>query len=296
MDSSACGRWRRGRASGATWDGVILHNVLPDYFAVAGIPIREGRAFRPMERRDAPVAIVSERLARAVWGDRSPLGARIKIGRWRDEDWRTVVGASADVRNLGLANAPGFIVYEPHTQFPKRQMTLLVRSGARMGLSADELLRLVRSIDPMVPVQQPMRFEDVVLGSIDPHRRQARMATAMAGLVIVLACAGIFGVVTFQLAARRHDIAIRAALGAGPRPLVAHALGVVLRPTLGGATLGGVITVLLAYGARQAGWSPGGLETAIKAAALVSLTAALAALMPVVRAGRVDPADALRDG
>lgn len=275
------------------WDGVRLHNVLGDYFSVSGTSLLEGRDFRAMEQADAPVAIVSESLARAVWGDRSPLGASIRLARWRDEPWRTVVGVAADVRNLGLAEAPGYIVYEPHSQFPKRQMTLMARSGSADVLNAAELVRVLRSLDPGVPIDRPVAFDEHVRASIDVERREARAGTTIATLVMLLACAGIFGIVSFQLASQRRELAMRAALGAGPRVLIVHALGVALRPALAGAAVGGAVTFALNYSFTSGPWLPA-LSSTLISAAFVFVAALLAALIPAVRFGRVAAAEVLR--
>jgi hypothetical protein len=233
---------------------------------------------------------VSQSLARSVWGERSPLGARIKLARWRDEEWRTVVGVAADVRNMGLSEAPGFIVYEPHTQFPKRQMTLMVRRAPDRMLDPAEIVRVLRTLDPRVPIELPVQFDEYIRGTIDVERRQARAGTTVAMLVVVLACVGIFGILTFHLASQRRELAMRAALGADPRMLIVHAVGVALRPSLAGAIVGSAVLLALIPIANMPLYGK-----PLTSAALVLVAAMIAAIIPAVRVGRVPAAEVLRD-
>ncbi|MDQ3674337.1 MAG: ABC transporter permease [Gemmatimonadota bacterium] len=284
-----------GAEQAGKWEGVRLHNALGDYFKVSGITIREGRDFRRMEDPSVPVAIVSETLSRTVWGGRSPLGSRIRIARYGDEPWRLVIGVAADVRNLGLASQPGYIVYEPHSQFPRRQMTLLVRGTSDRALDPAAVLGVLRSLDPGVPIQRPQTFNAVVDGMIDTERREARAASTVAILVVVLACAGIIGMVSYLLAMRRREMALKAAIGASPRWITVHALSIALKPTLIGTLAGTVMTLLLTAGVGLADLDLGTFYITLGSGALVFLAAILAASPTALRSARIAPAELLRN-
>jgi predicted permease len=272
--------------------------VAPGYFATLGIPLTGGRDFAAADRHDAPlVAIVNQTMARRHWGDRSPVGARLRLG---DEDapdrWRTVIGVAGDVRNDDIDAPPLPHVYVPHAQRPERSMTLIVRSAEDPLALAAPLRAAVSAVDPSLPLYDVATMEQIVREDLSGTRVLVVVLASFALSALLLAVIGIGGVLAQTVTQRVPEIGIRMALGATSIRVVALVLRQTLVSVGAGLALGLALAVALArlIGSILYGVAP--LDPGTYAAAIAALlgSALVASVVPAARAARVDPLAALR--
>ena len=268
--------------------------VAPKYFSVLRIPIVTGRAFEMRDSRSAPsVAIVSEALAKSVWGGESPVGARINL---RSGEEAEVVGVAGNVRTTGLDGDVGRTVYIPASQGGYNFMTVIAKSANDPRALASTMRQLVRELDPNVPLHHVRTLDELAARSVAQQRFQTLLVGAFSLLVFVLAIIGTYGVATYGVSERTGELGIRMALGATAgdvRRLVLNEGG---RLALVGIVIGGIAALgssrLLARFVFQI--SPLDVVTFTVAPILLASAALLATLIPAQRAARVDPMRTLR--
>jgi len=281
----------------------FVQHVSPGYFAVMGVPLRAGRAFTDADTAAAaPVAIVNETLARRFWPGQSALAHRLRPAGL-GTPWFTVVGVAADVRQAGLQVPAGAEFYVPHRQgrvlfstFMPRGMNLVVSADGDLLSLAPPLARLVRGLDPAAAVSGVGLMSDVVSRAIAQPRLLTALLTAFAGLAVLLAAVGVYGVAAGAVAARTAEFGVRIALGAAPRDVI----GLVLRShgaAIGTGLAAGCAVAWLGtkYLAAILYEVPAWTSAPLAAASAILLAVALAAIaIPAIRATRVDPLEALR--
>jgi predicted permease len=271
--------------------------VSPGYFGTLSIPLR-GREFA---RGDAAggdeVAIVNARLARQLFGDEDPIGRTFRYGEEDTPRTLTVVGVAADGKYNSLWEDPKLALWLPVTQWPTGQLNLVVATARQPAEMGAELRTLLAGIDRDLPPPQVHAMRDVIALSLLPQRIASAVAGTLGGIAALLAAIGLYGLVAYQVAARKREIGVRLALGASPRRighevaggaarLIAIGLGVGLLLSFGLARI--VATQLFGASASDVLAFAGGV--------LVLVVAAIAACAaPVRRATRVAPIDALRD-
>jgi predicted permease len=266
-------------------------------FTVLGIELRQGRGFLESEvAQAADVAVVSESLARRFWPGSDALGRRLRLG---DGDWLRVVGVAADVREpssiLGLADKPATQVYVPYTKRPSSNVILLVR-GAREEALAGPVRDAVRRLDPLLPLYEVRTLSEGRRRADWVARLWGQMLAWAAASGALLACAGVFGIVSRSVARRTHEIGVRMALGADRRTILGLVLGQGLRIALAGVATGiaGALLVTRTLAALLHGVSPTD-AVSLLASPIALLAVALAAtLVSARRATAVDPMIALR--
>lgn len=270
--------------------------VTPDYFETMGIPVLLGRTFAPDDGPD--VIVVNDRLARAFWGDQSPIGRRFRLDA--DHPWRTIVGVVGDVRMLGLDDPTGHGMefYTPHARTnASAYYFLIVRSPLHASVVVSSIKQLLWSIDPDVPVVEAGSMRDSLLDSLYRQRFVVRLSTMFAATAILLAGVGIYGVAAHWVARRRRELAIRVALGATGRHILRRVMS---RAGIVGA-VGGVLGVAGSIASsrvlQSSVYETGAADSLVvmgTAALMVGLIV-LACLVPARAALSVDPATILRE-
>jgi len=276
-------------------------SVMGDYFRVMEIPVRAGRTFTEMDREGQPlVAVVNEQFVKQFFSHEDPLGARID---WARSDpprkWMTIVGVVSDVRHFGLSQPQDPAVYTPFSQSDEKWrhfMTLAIRSSRPAGDLAAEVKRETWNIDRQIPVSRVQSMDELMAVSLAEQRFNTSLLGLFAALALVLAAVGIYGLMSYAVSQRTHEIGIRVAIGAQRH----NVLGLVVAEGARLALLGIVFGVACALVLTRfmAGLlfevTPTDPTTFFGVALLLALTGLLACYIPARRAIRVDPMVALR--
>jgi putative ABC transport system permease protein len=271
--------------------------VSPGYFKTMGIPLIRGRLLSEQDHAQVPFAtVISETMARRYFPNEDPLGKRINLGNPQTSPWRTIVGIIGDVRNEGLNAEPNPQMYISFAQVPPQNMSLVVRgSGNPMSLIAGVKSK-VAELDRDQPLYNVRTMERMLAESLARERFSLLLIMVFAGLALLLAAVGIYGVMAYSVTQRAHEIGVRMALGAERRDVLrlvaVQGMRLVLTGVLAGAGLALALTHLmtgLLYGVTAT--DP---LTFISVAALLMLVALLACYLPARRATKVDPMVALR--
>lgn len=278
----------------------FVHNVTPGYFETLRIPLAAGRYIDTRDGTESPrVAVINETLARAVWGDAgSALGRRLG----RNNRWYTVVGVVTDVKNNGLDRPAGTEIYYPYTQLNPnterlRYLYIAIRSRIPAQAVISAVRREVSAIDATLPMSQVRTMEEVLSEAQSKPRFLTLVLTLFAGVALVLAAVGIYGVISYSVAQRTKELGIRMALGAQHNRVIGLVLGRgLLLVALG---LGVGLVGALALTRFLSGFLFGITATDPATFSVVSLLLAgiaiLASYIPARRATRVDPLVALRE-
>jgi putative ABC transport system permease protein len=275
--------------------------ISPGYFEAMGVPLRAGRLFTAADRENAPpVAIISERLARQLWGGQDPIGRRLNADLPGVAPWATVVGVVGDIRQSTLAEEPPPALYLPYLQAPRtfflQFMTFVVRTRSDPASMANVLRESISEADPNLPVYQVATMEQVVWASVAEPRFQTLLLSAFSALALLLAAIGIYGVISYSVASSIPEIGVRLALGARAQDVAAMFVRRGLALTAVGLALGvaGALALTRLLSGMLYSVTPTD-PVAFAAALLVLVTAALlASYVPARRAAAVDPAVALR--
>ena len=270
--------------------------ITPDYFSTMGIPILAGRAIAAADTEQSPlVVVISQGLARRAWPNASPIGRRILVGRF--PGFAEVVGIAGDVKNNGLAREPMGEMYTPYPQRPWPAMQFAVRSAGGDPLALATAVRAaVQELDRSLPVTRVETMAGALADSIATERLMMSLLLAFAAVALVMAAAGLYGVIAYTVTQRTQEIGVRMALGADPgavvRLVAAEGLGI----TAAGMIAGTVAAALVSRAMRGMLFDVSPADPVTYAAVLVlfALTACAALIVPARRALRVDPLTALR--
>jgi putative ABC transport system permease protein len=273
--------------------------VSPGLFQTLRVPLLRGRLFDDRDTPTSPpVAIVNRAFADKVWPGQSPVGKRITFddAHQKDAVWLTVVGEVGNVRHESLSQEPDAQAYRPEFQDPMRTATLVVHSQSDPRALATPIRQQVQAIDRDLPIDQVRTMQEIVDTSLAPTRFNTVLLGLFAALALVLAAVGVYGVVSYTVTQRTHEIGIRMALGAKGEDV----LGLVLRQGMKLVAIGLVVGLFVAFAAtRKLESLVYGVSTkdpwtfAIVALALAAVALA-ANFLPARRATRVDPLSALR--
>lgn len=272
--------------AGTNWVG-------PGYFETMEIPLVEGRGFLSSDDESgAPVVVVNEALARSLWGDGSPLGRVITRGTMR----HTVVGLARDAAYYELGEAPQDQLYFSHLQHYGTPITFVVRSEGDAASLASAVREAFGALDPNLAVSALRTYDDVIGSVLASYRNVAALVGVLGLLALVLAVAGLYGVLSFLVAQRQRDIAVRMALGAKAGAVAGRVVGRGLALTTAGIGLGAVAFLLFGGLVRALLFrvDPADPQTILVTSAALLTAAAAACYVPARRAARVNPMEALR--
>jgi putative ABC transport system permease protein len=273
--------------------------VSPEFFKVVGTPLLRGRFFSTEDRPDSPpVAIVNDAMARRVWPGRDPVGQRFKLG---PEDsngpWSTVVGVVGDMRRQGPERDPIPQMFEPQSQNPSRLATLLVRTSLDDPLTIVGTLRAaVRRVDKHVPLYGETTLENRLGDFLAVRRFQTSLVVGFAGVALLLAAIGIYGLIQYSVAARTQEIGIRMAVGAQAGDIFRMMIGEGLTLSATGLVLGLVGGLWVGHAARSFLFGVTATDplTFLAVSLLLTAVAIAASYFPARRAVKIDPIVALR--
>jgi putative ABC transport system permease protein len=274
--------------------------ISPDYFSTLQIPIRRGRGLTAADNENSErVIVINESMARRYWSNEDPVGKRMAIGdSAKDTSWRTIVGVIADNRHASLSEAPvptAFISYRQDLESWPR-MGFVVKSKTDAATLSSTVRQALASVDPTQPVYAIEPMTNLLIASIAQRRFIMTLLGSLAALAVVLAVIGVYGVISFSISERTHEIGIRMALGARRVDVLRMVLGQGMKPVVVGIAIGiGVgygLTRLLTSMLFQI--SAGDTRTFTVVAIGMGLIALFACYLPARRATKVDPLVALR--
>ena len=277
--------------------GVDIRAVAGDYFRAMGMSILAGRVFEMHDRGTGPTEfIVNEAFVSHYFPRQNMVGKRI-VFQWFDQELRgPIVGVVGSVRAAGLETDPAEALYISYLNDPNVQFTLALRSSTDPMSLQTPVTRVLRSINPVMPIKDVKPLDDLISGTIARPRFNTTMLSLFAALGLILASIGIYGVLSYSVAQRTHEMGIRMALGADPRDV----LRLVVRDGMTVTIIGVIIGLVAAVPATRTmaallyGVDPFDLQVFGTVAITLTLVALLASFIPARRATRVHPMIALR--
>ena len=278
--------------------------VMGDYFETMGIPIVAGRGF---ERTDiasqGKMVVVNETLANRIWKGQNPIGQRLRpnlsgtIGA-SDDPWPTVIGVAKDVKQRGIEHSAGTELYVSLNQhgISPATMNVVLRTTLPPAALSGTLERLVREVDPAVPIVRLRDMESVFAESIRRPRLLAQLLGTFAGLALLLSAVGTYGVLSYMVTQRRREIGIRMALGAARSSVIA----LVMKQGVQATIIGVIVGLAGAFGVNRLmtsllfGVQPTDAATMAAVIATITIVATIACWLPAWRASQLDPNVVLR--
>src|SRR6266403_91503 len=271
-----------------------IHAINPGYFQAMGIPLLRGREFSASDNANStPVVVINQKLAETLWPGQDPLGKHFNL---LDKKPSEVVGVVGNVLHNGLGESVSLESYHPFPQNPWSYIGLAVRTHGDPGAVYGAVRSLVAQIDPELPVHGMRPMEQVMAETMASRRLTLWLVGAFAALALVLASVGIYGVISYAVTERVHEIGVRVALGAQRRDVLHLVVGHGMRLAAIGLVLGSVIAFFAARAMTTLlfGIPPSDPLTYIGIAVVLALAALAACYIPARRATAVDPMVALR--
>jgi putative ABC transport system permease protein len=275
----------------------IAHAATPGYFKTMGIQLKSGRLFGETDHREAPpVIVINEAMARRFWNDEDPLGKRINLGAGQNAPWLTIIGVVGSVRHETLSQQPYPEMYAPIAQQPTRVLNVVVRSAADNATVVSSIREQVKQLDQDLPVFNTRTAHQLLADSMARPRFNALLVTLFAAVALILASIGIYGVISYGVSQREHEIGVRVALGAGRSDIIRMVIVQGLRLVAAGIAIG--LITMIGLSRLMEGLLFEVSETDLLTFTAVPLLLAgvvlLACCAPALRATRVDPINALR--
>jgi predicted permease len=280
---------------------IDYQRVLSGFFETTGVPILQGRGFQSADAASTgSAAVVNETLAETYWKGLNPIGQQLRPGGTMP--WFTVIGVARDVKQTGIdqpVRPEAYVLVDPPTStltITPTTMHVMVRTALPLATLAPAIARVVRGVDPAVPVARLREMDEVFTESIQRPRLLAQLLVAFSALAVLLAAIGIYGVLSYMVTERRQEIGIRLALGARPATVLAAVMKQGLLLTAIGVVAGiaGALGATRLIGSLLFGVRPTDTATLVVVVAAMTVVAAVACWLPAWRAARVDPAIALR--
>jgi predicted permease len=272
--------------------------ISPDYLKVLRATLLSGRSFTEGDKDGKqPVAIIDESTARKYWPDRGPLGRRVRFGRDQTKPWLSVVGVVRDIKNDGLDIDGVPHIFVSTYQDPSKQVSVVLRTSLPAPLLEPQIRHVIQSIDPGLPVFNVVSMDDILDRSLASRRFSADLVAGFAGLALLLASIGIYGLLAYTVEQRSREIGLRMALGARRddilklflrKGVVLAGVGIIAGVVVSASTASVMASLL--YGVR-----PHDPTVFLIVPLLLFAVAVLASYLPARRATKVDPIVALRE-
>jgi putative ABC transport system permease protein len=265
------------------------------YFSTLQIPLLKGRHFDSGDEADVASflsVILSREAANRFFGDDDPIGRMLPMGK----DEMRVVGVVEDVKYSGVANRPEPVMYRPFSQSPFRIVVLFARTTGNPAAIANELRQVIQSYDRDINIASIQPLTTWVSNAVAQPRFRAILLSSIAGITLLLAMIGLYGVIAYSTTQRTSEIGVRVAIGAQRRDVIALVLGEGTRLALIGVVIGlaGAYWATQMLGSFLYGVTATDVTAFAGAAAVLFVVALMATYIPARRAARVDPMAALR--
>jgi putative ABC transport system permease protein len=272
--------------------------ITPDYFRTMGIPLISGRFFDVSDTEKAPpVVIINEALARRYFGDEDPVNKRLKFVKPEQQgEWHTIIGIAENEKQDGLGLEVKPEIYRSHLQSAESEMTFVVRTASDPKMLIGPVRDGIHSLDKDLPPYEIKTMSDVLYDSVARERFTTLLLATFAAVALILAAVGIYGVMSYTVAQRTHEIGVRMALGAQPGDV----LKVVIKRGMTLALTGVAVGLMAAFGLTRVmssllfGVSATDPLTFALLGFLLAGVALMACYIPARRAMKVDPMIALR--
>jgi len=266
------------------------------YFQAMEIPLLQGRFFDEQDTAtNLSVALVDENMARQFWPNQNPIGKRFHFVQ-SAIPWHTIVGVVGRVKHDSLDSNPRIVFYLPHSQFPGRTMSVVLKSRPGLAPPYSAVTAAVHDLDPEVPIYKTRTMEQLVDQSLARRRFSMLLLAIFAGLALVLAAVGVYGIMAYLVSHGTREIGVRIALGASPGSILRLIVrqGIILAVTGVAIGLAGALAFAQLMKGLLFGVTPTDPATFGVIPILLILVALLASYLPARRAARVDPMTSLR--
>ncbi|HEV8448785.1 MAG TPA: ABC transporter permease [Gemmatimonadaceae bacterium] len=273
----------------------VQYSVSPGLFRVLRVPLLAGRDFTADDRIESPwVVVVDQALIAGHWDASSAIGNRIRMTG--DTTWRTIVGVVGNIRDEGVADAPRPHTYFPYSQYGGSRPSLVLRSDDASSRVVAAARVAISAVDPAVPIDNPHPIASAIDGSLATRRLTELLLVGFAGLALVLAAGGLYGVMSLFVVSRRREFGIRAAIGADPGSLVRVVVGEGAALVGAGIAMGFVASMGAGRSLRSTLYevTPTDSVVYVAVASVLVLVASIACYVPARRAANTDPLVVLR--
>jgi putative ABC transport system permease protein len=269
--------------------------ITPGYFSAMGIPLVKGRTFDDRDAADSRVLIINETMARKFFPGQDPIGQRL-IVNWEPKVADEIVGVVGDVKETALAEEANPAIYWPHPREPYQFMNFVLRAAIDPAHLSAAATKEIHVLDPDQPVSDIRSLDQVVAKSIARPRFNALLLAIFAGVALVLASVGIYGVMNYSATQRTQEIGIRMALGAKPTDILRLVVGHGMKLTLAGIVIGVIASLALTRVMANLlfGVTATDVPTFVAVSAVLTTVALVANYIPARRATRLNPVIALR--
>jgi putative ABC transport system permease protein len=288
-----------GRPAGAIAEQPMAQTryISTDYFRAIGIPLRQGRFFGDQDRdKSVQVVIISEAMARRFWPGENPIGKRLTPSFHSEQGPREIVGVVGDVKSSGLDVDSKAMMYLPYKQAPRPFVSFVVRTASNPESMIQPVSRAIYSIDKEQALTDVETMDQVLAKSLSDRRFNMTLLLTFAGVALVLAAVGVYGVMNYTVTLRRRELGIRMALGAEARDVLRLVLGQGLVLTLVGVVAGLIAAYALTrlMASRLYGVTATDYLTFLSVPAVLIAVGLVASYVPARRATKVNPTIALR--
>jgi len=290
-----------GRLGGTDINVADSQIISPDYFRAMGIPLLRGRFLSEADTTPAPTSVmVNQTLAHKIWPGENPIGKRIRFRS--DAPWLSVIGVVTDIKNHGSNVATKPEVYFLHTDQPSglwadfRSMTLIVRIAAEPQQAVGAIRGELKNLDPDLPIYKVQTLDQIVSTSASQTRFPALVLSVFAGLALLLAAVGVYGVLAYTVEQSKHEIGVRMALGAPRAQILRLFLGQGVKWAMLGGGAGLLAALILVRFMRSMLFEVGPYDPTTFAcgAAMLTIVVLTACYLPALRATKIDPMAAVR--